>query len=145
MSISRILSIVVLAIFLSAFALMAVDLVRGPKQHPKCMVNDYDCNLKNYEYDISRRPPSFSDAENLAITTPDAIRRNLEAAVGPDAYRSASMLRVIAAYPSDVRRRLCQNQRLMGRMSSYGKAIASDGERDEYGTLLGAVCQTAVR
>jgi hypothetical protein len=139
MPMRKVLAVSVIAIALLAFALMAKSVIFGDQPPRSCATSDYACNYQQYMADISRKPPDFSRAESVAIATPEALRRNLSSVLSLPDYKSASMLRVILAYPPGARRDLCKSRISMAKLQSRGERISSPYQRQEYQRLLSSM------
>lgn len=132
----RVVALSVMALAVLAFGFMLNSIFFRDERGPSCVPLDYTCNYKRYMNDISRKPPDFSFASAVAITTPEAIRRNLDAVIALEDYESASMLRVLHAYPDGVQRKICNSRSLMLKLRARGRDVRSPYQRQEYERLL---------
>ncbi len=143
---TRIFAFGAIAIAIFAFGLMLKSIIFSDERRPSCAVLDYNCNYEEYLNDISKRPPDFSRASMVALTTPESLRRNLDAVMSLPDYESSSMLRVLLAYPHGVQRKICNSQSVMLRLKSRGQEVRSPHQRQEYERLLSELrCHQAAK
>ena len=135
-SVRRVAALGLVLISCIAMGRMLVDMIGGSTGAAVCEPSDYNCNYERYMRDIRRKPPSFMRAETVAIRTDRALQSNLNKIQSLPDYEATSMLRVVNAYPKDVKRDLCQREVLVESLKRRGIAISSPYQRQEYSRIF---------